>query len=248
MEIEIPSRGYAFQDALVSAEWLANRLDDPAIRIIETNDTPTPWRIPGAIEIQLTRLLAPEHADGKEFASIMSSIGVTPDTQLVFCGDNANCRAAESLWICVLFGHTHVTLLEGGREKWLKQGRELTMIAAEHSQSEYDPLPRDDFPNRASLEDLVNHAKLGNIVIDVRSEQDYESRHIEGATNVFWQKALEQDTFKSYDELMNLYENFGPDEDVILYGEGGTHTWFVLKYLLGFPNVRYCDATSFPER
>lgn len=254
MEIEIESRGFLFEDSVVSTEWLSNHLDNPGVRVLETNKGATAFatgHIPNSVEIELTALLTSEYDDGKEFGSRMSDIGVTPETQLVLCGDYANVRAAESLWICVLFGHAEVRLLDGGRDKWMEERRTVTDVVPEFTRSKYDPLPRDNFSNRASLDDVLQHSRLGNIVIDVRPQEDYKAMRVPGAANVYWQSSLEPSagTFKCYDELMSIYGDYGPDEDVIVYGEGGCHTWFVLKYLLGFPNVRFFhgfDPTSFP--
>ncbi|MCW5947477.1 MAG: sulfurtransferase [Fimbriimonadales bacterium] len=271
MNRAIEERGYAIADALVSTEWVARHLSDPGVRVIESNEDPLLYpsgHIPGAVEVDWTRdlndPLTRDYIDSEEFASLMSRIGVTPDTTVVFYGDRNNWWAAYAFWVFSLFGHENARIMDGGRIKWVNEGRELTTEVPVYPATTYVANPRDDVSNRAFRDEVLMHSKMRNVLIDVRSPEEFSGErlhmpdfpnegalrggHIPGAVNVPWAKAVnpEDGTFKSYDELMELYGQYGPDEDVIVYcriGERSSHTWFVMKYLLGFPNVRNYDGS-----
>lgn len=271
MNPAIEERGYAIADALVSTEWVAQHLNDPGVRIIESNEDPLLYasgHIPGAVEVDWTRdlndPLTRDYIDSDKFASLMSRIGVTPDTTVVFYGDRNNWWAAYAFWVFSLFGHHNAKIMDGGRIKWVNEGRELTTEIPVYPATTYVANPRDDVSNRAFRDEVLMHSKMRNVLIDVRSPEEFSGErlhmpdfpnegalrggHIPGAVNVPWAKAVnpEDGTFKSYDELMELYGKYGPDEDVIVYcriGERSSHTWFVMKYLLGFPNVRNYDGS-----
>lgn len=271
MNPAIEERGYAIADALVSTEWVAQHLNDPGVRVIESNEDPLLYasgHIPGAVEVDWTRdlndPLTRDYIDSDKFASLMSRIGVTPDTTVVFYGDRNNWWAAYAFWVFSLFGHHNAKIMDGGRIKWVNEGRELTTEIPVYPATTYVANPRDDVSNRAFRDEVLMHSKMRNVLIDVRSPEEFSGErlhmpdfpnegalrggHIPGAVNVPWAKAVnpEDGTFKSYDELMELYGKYGPDEDVIVYcriGERSSHTWFVMKYLLGFPNVRNYDGS-----
>lgn len=271
MNPAIEERGYAIADALVSTEWVARHLNDPGVRVIESNEDPLLYasgHIPGAVEVDWTRdlndPLTRDYIDSDKFASLMSRIGVTPDTTVVFYGDRNNWWAAYAFWVFSLFGHHNAKIMDGGRIKWVNEGRELTTEIPVYPATTYVANPRDDVSNRAFRDEVLMHSKMRNVLIDVRSPEEFSGErlhmpefpnegalrggHIPGAVNVPWAKAVnpEDGTFKSYDELMELYGKYGPDEDVIVYcriGERSSHTWFVMKYLLGFPNVRNYDGS-----
>lgn len=271
MNRAIEERGYAIADALVSTEWVAQHLNDPGVRVIESNEDPLLYpsgHIPGAVEVDWTRdlndPLTRDYIDSEKFASLMSRIGVTPDTTVVFYGDRNNWWAAYAFWVFSLFSHQNARIMDGGRIKWVNEGRELTTEVPVYPATTYVANPRDDVSNRAFRDEVLMHSKMRNVLIDVRSPEEFSGErlhmpdfpnegalrggHIPGAVNVPWAKAVnpEDGTFKSHDELMELYGQYGPDEDVIVYcriGERSSHTWFVMKYLLGFPNVRNYDGS-----
>jgi thiosulfate/3-mercaptopyruvate sulfurtransferase len=271
MSTAIESRGYAVADALVSTEWVAEHLSDPAVRVIESNEDLLLYpsgHIPGAVEVDWTRDLndqvSRDYINADQFADLMSSIGVTPEMTVIFYGDRNNWWAAYALWVFSLFGHHNAKIMDGGRLKWISEGREITTSVPVYDRTTYTTMPRDDTSNRAFRDEVILHSRMRNVLIDVRSPEEFSGErlhmpdfpnegalrggHIPGAANVPWAKAInpEDGTFKSYDDLMKLYGDYGPDEDVVVYcriGERSSHTWFVLKFLLGFPNVRNYDGS-----
>ncbi|GAA1810420.1 sulfurtransferase [Nesterenkonia flava] len=263
---------YANPNALVSTDWLAEHLDDPTVVVLESNEDVLLYdtgHIPGAVKIDWhTDLNDPVTRDfigPEEFASFVGSKGITPETTVVFYGDRSNWWAAYALWVFTLFGHQDLRLLDGGRAKWIEEGRELTTEAPRVTPAEYPvPATRDDATFRAFREDVLEH--LGKPLVDVRSAQEYSGEvtvaagfegegalrggHIPTAANVPWAKAANDDgTFKSREELEQIYKNeagIGEADQVIAYcriGERSSHTWFVLQHLLGYENVRNYDGS-----
>ncbi len=258
-------------DALVSTDWVAEHLADPSVRIIESNEDLLLYpsgHIPGAVEVDWTRDLndqvTRDYIDSEQFGALMSKIGVSPETTVVFYGDRNNWWAAYALWVFSLFGHYNAKIMDGGRLKWVNEDREMTTDVPTYQPTSYTPVPRDDTSNRAFRDEVVLHSRMRNVLIDVRSPEEFSGErlhmpdfpnegalrggHIPGAANVPWAKAVNPSdgTFKPYAELMELYGGYGPDEDVVVYcriGERSSHTWFVLKFLLGFPNVRNYDGS-----
>jgi thiosulfate/3-mercaptopyruvate sulfurtransferase len=196
----------------------------------------------------------------------MSHKGITPDTTIVFYGDQNNWWAAYALWVTSLFGHADVRLLDGGRKKWIDEGREITTEVPQPAATEYPVVERDDSVIRAYREQVLAHIGNGKLV-DVRSPQEYSGEllhmadypqegalrggHIPTAASVPWRRAAREDdgTFLPVDELKAIYEDeigLAPKDDVIAYcriGERSSHTWFVLTHLLGFENVRNYDGS-----
>lgn len=271
---DIAERGYAKADALVSTDWVAEHLNDPRIRIIESNEDPLLYpsgHIPGAVQVDWTAdLNDPLRRDylGKEgFEALMSRIGVTPETTVVFYGDKNNWWACYAFWVFQLFGHKNAKVMDGGRLKWEKEGREMTREVPHYDPTIYRAPVRDDSQIRAFRDDVLRHIESGRPLVDVRSPQEFSGEllhmpnypqegalrggHIPGAQNVPWSRAANPDdgTFKSAAELRAIYEGekgLKPDDDVIAYcriGERSSHTWFVLTYLLGYPNVRNYDGS-----
>lgn len=271
---DIAERGYANADALVSTDWVAEHLNDPRIRIIESNEDPLLYpsgHIPGAVQVDWTAdLNDPLRRDylGKEgFEALMSRIGVTPETTVVFYGDKNNWWACYAFWVFQLFGHKNAKVMDGGRLKWEKEGREMTREVPHYDPTTYRAPIRDDSQIRAFRDDVLRHIESGRPLVDVRSPQEFSGEllhmpnypqegalrggHIPGAQNVPWSRAANPDdgTFKSAAELRAIYEGekgLKPDDDVIAYcriGERSSHTWFVLTYLLGYPNVRNYDGS-----
>ncbi len=227
--------------------------------------------IPGAHHIdwrrdlndQLTRdYIAPE-----AFAQLASKHGITPGTTIIFYGDKSNWWAAYALWVFQLLGHTKTKLLNGGRAKWIAEERPLTRALPPIVPSEYPLLPAgNDHEIRAFYEQALLHANSRLPLIDVRSPREFSGEvthmpeypqegvlrggHIPGARSIPWATASNPDgTFKSADDLRKIYQTdqgMDPEDDVITYcriGERSSHTWFVLKYLLGFNQVRNYDGS-----
>lgn len=267
--LPISERGYANADILVTTEWVGDHLNDPNVRLVESNEDILLYvsgHIPGAVQVDWTTdlndPLTRDYLVGQKFAELMSRIGVTPDTTVVFYGDKSNWWAAYALWVFTLFGHPDVRLLNGGRDLWLAEGRETTLKVPERTTTGYPVVARDDAPIRAYRDDVL--AALGTAtLIDVRSPQEYTGErthmpdypeegalrggHIPTAVSVPWSRAAdEQGRFRSRTELRDIYSFVEPGTDTIAYcriGERSSHTWFVLTHLLGIPGVRNYDGS-----
>ena len=264
---------YSNPGMLVSTDWLAQRLDDPKIIPVESNEDPLLYytgHIPGAVNLDwhldLNHPLIRDYLDSDGYSSVMGSKGISPDSTLVFYGDNFNWWATYALWVVSLFGHGDVRMLDGGRMKWEEEGRPMTTKPTERPATEYPTISRDDSRIRAFLPAVLGHSNQGNPLVDVRSPEEFRGErlhmpgypnegatrggHIPGAHSVPWKRAANDDgTFKDADELKAIYlDEIGlrPDDEVISYcriGERSSHTWFVLTHLLGFENVRNYDGS-----
>jgi thiosulfate/3-mercaptopyruvate sulfurtransferase len=196
----------------------------------------------------------------------MSEKGIARDTTVIFYGDNFNWWAAYALWVFKLFGHPDVRLLDGGRMKWVADGRPMTTDVPSRPKAEYPVVERDDTRIRAYKDQVLDHVMAKKPLIDVRSPEEYSGErthmpeypqegvlrggHIPGAASVPWKRAANADgTFKAADELRAIYADevrLSPDDDVVVYcriGERSSHTWFVLTQLLGYPTVRNYDGS-----
>ncbi len=264
---------YAHPERLVSTDWLAEHLDDPSVVVVESDEDVLLYdtgHIPGAVKIDwhndLNDDVVRDYLDAEQFAELASSRGISPDTTVVFYGDNNNWWAAYALWVFSLFGHQDLRLLNGGRAKWVAESRDLTIEKPEPEPAEYPVPERDDSVIRAFLPDTVGHSEAGLPLVDVRSPEEFNGTrlhmpdypnegalrggHVPGAANVPWKQAANDDgTFKTVEELKGVYEEgagLKPDDDVITYcriGERSSHTWFVLTYLLGYEQVRNYDGS-----
>jgi len=262
---------YAHPEALVSTEWLADNLTAQNVVVVESDEDVLLYstgHIPGAVKIDwhtdLNDAVLRDYLDGEQFAELMSAKGISRDTTVILYGDNKNWWAAYTLWVFKLFGHEDVRLLDGGREAWIAEGRELTTDVPTSERANYPVAVRNDNDIRAYRDDVLAH--LGKPLVDVRSPQEYSGErthmpnypdegalrggHIPGAASIPWSKAANEDsTFKDVAALKELYlqqEELDPYEDTIAYcriGERSSHTWFVLKYLLGFKNVKNYDGS-----
>ncbi len=264
---------YAHPERLVTTEWLEAHLGDPGLVVAESDEDVLLYHtghIPGAVKIDwhldLNDPLTRDYVDAGGFAALMSAKGITPDTTIVFYGDQSNWWAAYALWVTSLFGHADVRLLDGGRKKWHDEGRPLTTDVPSPSPADYPLAERDDERIRAYREQVLAHIGNGALV-DVRSPGEYSGEllhmpdypqegalrggHIPTAVNVPWRRAADEadGTFLPADRLRALYEGeIGLDarDDIIAYcriGERSSHTWFVLTYLLGFDHVRNYDGS-----
>ncbi len=271
---EIEKRGYTRPEVLVSTDWVASHLNDPGIRVVESNEDPLLYgsgHIPGAVEVDWARDLNDpirrDYLDAEHFQKLVNRLGITPATTIIFYGDKNNWWACYAYWVFQLFGHSNARVMDGGRLKWQKEGRELTRQTPSYPASQY-PLPkRDDAPIRAFRQDVLQHVAAKKRLVDVRSPQEFSGEklhmpdypnegalrggHIPGAANIPWATAInpEDGTFKTADELRQIYaekNNVKPGDDVIVYcriGERSSHTWFVLTNLLGYPGVRNYDGS-----
>ncbi|WP_010533499.1 sulfurtransferase [Brachybacterium squillarum] len=263
---------YAHPEKLVTTDWLAEHLGEPGLVVVESDEDVLLYEtghIPGAIKVDwhldLNDPVTRDYVDGEGFAQLMDASGITRDTTVVVYGDKSNWWAAYALWVFELFGHADVRLLDGGRAAWEAEGRPMTTDAPEvAATSGYPVIERDDAPIRAFREDV--QAFLGGQLVDVRSPQEYSGErthmpdypqegtirggHIPTARSVPWARAAQEDgRFKPRAELEAIYLDelgFDAAAPVIAYcriGERSSHTWFVLRYLLGFENVRNYDGS-----
>jgi len=260
---------YANPAALVSTQWVADHLNDSSVRLIEVDVDTAAYgqgHIQGAVGVNWTTQLGdPVRRDipsAQDWAKLLSSAGAGPDTRIIFYGDNNNWFAAFAYWVSKLYGHQNVALMNGGRKKWELENRPLTTDVPSPQQTSY-PTRDADLKYRAFLRDVLDRPSA-TALVDVRSPAEFSGEviappgmsetaqragHVPGAQNIPWAQAANEDgTFKSADELQQLYGNKGVtgDKDVIAYcriGERSSHTWFVLKELLGFNNVKNYDGS-----
>ncbi|MDP9028230.1 MAG: sulfurtransferase [Actinomycetota bacterium] len=262
---------YAHPERLVSTTWLAEHLRDEDVVVIESSEDVLLYEtghIPGAVKVDwhtdLNDPVTRDYIDGEGFAALFGRLGIRRDATLVVYGDKSNWWAAYALWVFTLFGHEDVRLLDGGRAKWIAEGRPLTREASVRQAVDYPVVARDDSGVRAFKEDVLAH--FGSPLIDVRSPLEYTGErttapeypeesalragHIPTAQNVPWAKAAADDgTFRSREELEAIYQDgagLTPGDDVIAYcriGERSSHTWFVLTHLLGYEGVRNYDGS-----
>jgi thiosulfate/3-mercaptopyruvate sulfurtransferase len=263
--------GYAHPETLVSTDWVAQHLNDPKVRVIEVDPDTTAYaqaHIPGAVgwnwetdlQDQVRRTLA-----GKEqFEALCSRAGITPETTVIVYGDNNNWFAAWALWQFKIYGHKDVRLMNGGRKKWIAERRPTTTEVKEYPRTQYRA-QEPDWSLRARRDQVMQVVEKGGAnLVDVRSPDEYTGKviappgmnetaqrggHIPGAANIPWAMSANEDgTFKSPEDLKAIYEGRGvtPDKETIAYcriGERSSLTWFVLKYLMGYPNVRNYDGS-----
>ena len=262
---------YARPEALVTTEWLAQNLGNEGLVVLESDEDVLLYstgHIPTAIKIdwftELNDAVERDYLNGEQFAALLSAKGINRVDTVVIYGDKSNWWATYALWVFKLFNHPDVRILNGGREKWIAEGRELTKDLPTILPSSYPVIERDDKAIRAYRDDVLKH--FGNPLIDVRSPQEYSGErthmpdfpeegalrggHIPTAVSVPWPKAANEDkTFKSLGDLKQIYFNeagLKPGDDVIAYcriGERSSHTWFVLTYLLGLEGVRNYDGS-----
>ncbi len=265
--------GFAHPEVLVSTEWVAEHLNDPKIRLVESDEDVLLYEIghiPGAVKIDWhTDLQDPvrrDYLDRRHFEQLLSEKGIANDTTVVFYGDKNNWWACYAFWVFQLFGHPDCRIMDGGRTKWVDEGRPLTKDVPHYAATSYQAAERDDHRIRAFRDEVMQHIQTRGPLVDVRSPQEYSGDllhmpgypqegalrggHIPGAKNVPWGRAVRPDgTFKSADDLRAIYEQeqgLRPDDNVIAYcriGERSSHTWFVLTYLLGYQDVRNYDGS-----
>ncbi|MDP9316350.1 MAG: sulfurtransferase [Chloroflexota bacterium] len=264
---------YARPEVLVETDWVAEHLNDPNIRLVESNEDVLLYdlgHIPGAVKIDwvsdLNDPLVRDYLDKERFEALMSQKGISNDTTVVFYGDKNNWWATYAFWVFQLFGHTNAKIMNGGRKKWIDEGRELSTEVPQYPPTQYTAKERSDSEIRAFRDEVLQALKRDDVaLVDVRSNDEYTGKklhmpeypqegalrggHIPRAQSIPWATAVKEDsTFKSREELEQIYGTKGitPDKDVIAYcriGERSSHTWFVLKYLLGYDKVRNYDGS-----
>ena len=263
---------YAHPEMLVSTDWVAEHLNGDKFRLIEVDVDTTSYEhghIPGAIgwnwQTQLQDSVRRDLVDKAAMEKLLGDSGISNETPLILYGDNNNWFASYALWQLKYYGHKDVRLMNGGRKKWVAEKRPLTTDHPKLTAVAYHAAGPDDSV-RARKENVfaVLDHKSGGKLVDVRSVDEFtgkiiappgmtetalRSGHIPGAANVPWSQAANEDgTFKSADQLKQLYQNKGVNGDgkVITYcriGERSAHTWFVLKYLLGYNDVQNYDGS-----
>jgi thiosulfate/3-mercaptopyruvate sulfurtransferase len=264
--------GYKRPEVLVSTDWVAQNLNVPGIRLVEVDVDTTAYdrgHIPGAVgwnwQTQLQDNVRRDLIDRVALEALLGKSGISNDTTILLYGDNNNWFAAYAFWQLKYHGHKDVRLINGGRKKWIADGLVFTTDPTEVSETTYRAAGPDE-SLRARKEDIysVLHETKHAELVDVRSLDEFSGKilappglsetalragHIPGAANIPWGQAANEDgTFKSFDELKKLYESKGVTgtSDVIAYcriGERSSHTWFVLKYLLGYERVRNYDGS-----
>jgi thiosulfate/3-mercaptopyruvate sulfurtransferase len=263
---------YANPAALVSTDWVAQHQNDPKVRLIEVDVDTSAYEqghIPGAMGVnwstELEDTIRRDIPTKENWDKLLSRAGVSADTKIVFYGDNNNWFAAFAYWVAKMYGHQDVVLMNGGRKKWELENRPITKDAPSSTATSYTSKGLDQ-SFRALYNDVRDYVGVpsGKALVDVRSPAEYSGEivappglpetaqrcgHIPGAANIPWGQAANEDgTFKSADELKALYEGKGitPEKDVVAYcriGERSSHTWFVLKELLGYGKVRNYDGS-----
>jgi thiosulfate/3-mercaptopyruvate sulfurtransferase len=257
-------------EKLVTCDWVAEHKDDPNVRLVEVDvDTEAynEGHIEGAVAWNWTTQLQDrtrrDIIGKQEFEELMSKSGIGNDTHVVLYGDNNNWFAAYALWLMELYGHEQVSLMDGGRVKWLGDNRPTTTAAANAQPASYQA--KEPSPALRAKRDEVLEALNSDVqMVDVRSPAEFSGEviappgmtetaqrggHIPGAKSIPWARAVNEDgTFKSADELRTLYGGAGVEQgkDTIVYcriGERSSHTWFVLKHLLGYENVKNYDGS-----
>jgi len=265
-------KGYANPAVVVTTEWAAAHLDDPKVRIVESDEDVLLYEIghiPGAVMLDwhtdLQDQINRDFIDKTAFETLLSNNGIANDTTVLFYGDRNNWYATYALWLFKYYGHENVAIIDGGRVKWEAEGRPYTRAQSAHDKTTYVAKEPDE-RIRAFRDDVLAFVKTGEgALVDVRSPQEYTGEvihmvgypqegaqrggHVKGARNIPWGKAANPDgTFKSADDLKAIYDAEGitGEKDVIAYcriGERSSHTWFVLTYLLGYDNVRNYDGS-----
>ena len=263
---------YAHPEVLVETDWVALHLSVPKVRIIESDEDVLLYdigHVPGAVKVDwhtdLNDPIVRDYLDSDRFTALLQAKGIAEDTTVVFYGDKNNWWACYALWVFKLFGFKDARIMNGGRRKWIDEGRELSKAAPNYPKTTYHAPSRDDRKIRAFRKDVDAHLEKHLPLVDVRSPGEYSGQllhmpdypqegalrggHIPGAKSIPWARAVQENgTFKPESELKELYGSQGitPDKNIVAYcriGERSSHTWFVLTYLLGYPNVRNYDGS-----
>ncbi len=262
---------YAHPEVLVSTQWVADHANDPKVRLIEVDVDTTAYdqgHVPGALgwnwQTQLQDQLRRDLISKEQFEKLCGGSGISNDSTVVVYGDNNNWFAAWALWQFKYHGHADVRIMNGGRKKWIEEKRPLSTDKPQAKPATYKAKDPDLSIRAKRLEVFDLLGKRSHNLVDVRSVDEFTGKiiappgmtetaqrggHIPGAKNIPWSKAVNEDgTFKSVDELKQLYAGAGVESSkpTIAYcriGERSSHTWFVLRYLLGYGNVKNYDGS-----
>jgi len=263
---------YVHSEVLVSTEWVAQHANDPSVRIVESDEDILLYdvgHVSGAVKVdwhaELQHQVVRDYVNQEAFGKLIGEKGIGNDQTVVFYGDRNNWWACYAFWVFKMYGHKDCRIMNGGRQKWIDEGRALT-----RDRHAYPAVPytasAPDLSIRAFRQEVMEHINTHRPLIDVRSPGEYSGEllhmadypqegalrggHIPGAASVPWGQAVAPDgTFKSADDLKALYEGrarLQPHDDVVVYcriGERSSHTWFVLTYLLGYSTVRNYDGS-----
>ena len=266
------SKGYAHPEVLVDTVWMSDHLNDPAVRTVEVSEDLTLYdqgHIPQAAhfnwQTQLQDRVRRDWVDKEQFEKLLGEHGIGNDTTVVLYGDKNNWFATYTFWLFKMYGVEGARILNGGRAKWIAEGRPLVKDTPSYPRTTFRA-KGPDLSIRAFRDQVLERiGKGGGALVDVRSPQEYSGEliampaypqegaqrggHIPSAQNIPWgQNVREDGTFKAFEDLTKLYESKGvtPDKEVVAYcriGERSSLTWFTLKYLLGYRHVRNYDGS-----
>ena len=267
-----PLFALAASNAVVDTDWLAERLDDPVVRVVEVSVNPGVYEqghIPGAVNLRwhtdLVDTVRRDLVSPERFEKLLSDAGINNETTVVLYGDHSNWFAAWGAWVFAQYGHADVRLLDGGRKKWELERRPMSTLPPDHRRTDYTVTDRQP-ELRARISDVLAavEGEAEYALVDIRSAEEYSGRviapagvqelairagHVPGAVNIPWDRAVNEadGTFRSAEELRKLYSEAGIDgtQPIIVYcriGERSSHTWFVLKHILGY-DVRNYDGS-----
>jgi len=270
----IEGRGYARPEVLVSTEWVASHLKGPAVRLVESDEDLLLYEtghIPGAVKIDwvtdLNDQVQRDYLDRARFQALLRAKGINADTTIVFYGDKNNWWATYAFWVFRLFGVERLKVMDGGRARWVDEGRPLSTGTATFAPGTIAVAERNDSAIRSFRDDVLTHIKKQGQLVDVRSPEEFTGQrmhmpdypnegalrggHIPGAKSIPWAKAVNPEThcFRSAAELKRLYQEeqgLSPEKETIAYcriGERSSHSWFALTYLLGFRDVKNYDGS-----
>ncbi|WKD56985.1 Putative thiosulfate sulfurtransferase SseA [Corynebacterium capitovis DSM 44611] len=254
---------YAHPEKFVSAAWLSARLGVDGLKVVESDEDAFLYdigHIPGAVRIDWRRDLndpvVRDYIDGAAFAELMSARGISRDDTVIIYGDRSNWWAAFTAWVFELFGHPDVRLLDGGRDAWMGEERDMSFAVPDYPRADYPVVEREDGPFRTFADELLGRPPRQ--LIDVRTPEHFHghvpldgpfqrSGHIPGAINVPWGGFVHPNSlFKSYPDVEKEFTEFDRDERTVVYcqlGESSAHTWYVLRHILGFSNVSLYDGS-----
>lgn len=262
---------YVHPEYLVETSWVAEHLNDPNVRLVESDEDYLLYdtgHLPGAVKVDwfttLQDSVRRDFLSRAEFEAMCQQLGISNDTTVIFYGDKNNWFACYALWLFEYYGHRNLKIMNGGRAKWVAENRPINRDMPHYDATHYTAKDA-DLHIRAFRDEVTQQVNNKRPLVDVRSPQEYTGEllhmpnypqegaqrggHIPSAVNIPWSKAVREDgTFKSEEELRQIYQSQGvnPDAEVIAYcriGERSSHTWFVLKYLLGYPKVKNYDGS-----
>jgi thiosulfate/3-mercaptopyruvate sulfurtransferase len=272
--VPIAERGYARPEVLVSTEWVAQHLEDPGVRLLESDEDVLLYdsgHLAGALKLDwvddLNDPVLRDYIGRDAMEELLRRKGVSGATTIVLYGDRNNWWATYAFWVLRLFGVEHLAIMDGGRQRWIDEGRPLVTARPAVVPGHIVVAERKEASLRAFRDEVLAHVRAGQSLVDVRSPEEFRGErlhmvdypnegalrggHIPGAHSVPWARAVDPDThcFRTAEELRAIYEReqgLSPSEEIIVYcriGERSSHTWFVLTYLLGYPSVRNYDGS-----